>query len=114
MERSRPKTGAKNMKMFQDNARPHVSKEVKSFLSEPGISIIRNPPYSADLAFSDFWLLDFIESRLGSHTSVESKKKGYNEDSQNIPANEYKKTFDKWVERMQLCINVKRAVTLKI
>ena len=48
MERTRSKTVAKIMKILHENARPHVTKEVKLFLSEAEISIIRHPPYSPD------------------------------------------------------------------
>ena len=32
LKRQRPSTGAKNIKLHHDNARPHVHKEIKSFL----------------------------------------------------------------------------------
>ena len=95
----------KKWKILHDNARPHVTKEVISFLSEQGISIIKHPPYSPDLAPCDFWLFDLIKNRLDTHTSVESQKSAITKILKNISKNEYKKTFEKWIERMQLCID---------
>ena len=57
-----------------------------------------NPPYSPDLAPSDFWLFDY--KRLDAQmTEILSQ----------IPKDEWIKTFDKLLERIQLCIQIKEA-----
>ena len=104
INRQRPNSGTKNMKFLHDNARPHVTNGVKSYLNDNGFTIIRHPPYSPDLAPSDFWLFDRIKSHLDEHTDVQSQKLQITKIMQEIPKDEYKKTFDKWVERMELCI----------
>ena len=93
------------MKILHDNARPHVTKTVKSHLNEAGITIIRHPPYSPDLAPSDYWLFDLIKKNLDDHTDVKSQKSQITKILRDIPKEEYKKTFEKWLERMQFCIN---------
>jgi transposase len=60
--KQRPTSGATNMKFLHDNARPHVTKEVISYLDEAGIKIVPHPPYSPDLAPSDFWLIDYVKT----------------------------------------------------
>ena len=87
----RPISGTTNMKILHDNARPHVTQGVRTYLDRKGIVIIDHPPYSPDLAPSDFWLFDTIKRQL---TSV----------VENIPKNKYLKTFKKWLERLDLCI----------
>lgn len=105
MGRQRPKAGLAHMRLLHDNARPHVTKEVKSSLETQGVKLVRHPPYSPDLAPCDFWLFDYVKQRLNVHTDVESQKRQITSILRSIPKEEYKKTFDKWVERMQMCIN---------
>lgn len=93
------------MKFLHDNARPHVTKTVKNCLEQAGITIIRHPPYSPDLAPSDFWLFDLIKRQLDDHEDVQSQKRQITAILQNIPKDEYRKTFEKWLERMKLCID---------
>ena len=93
------------MKWLHDNAKPHVTKTVISHLNQAGFTIIRHPPYSPDLAPSNFWLFDLIKRNLDDHVDVESQKKQITKILRDIPKEEYKKTFNKWVERMQHCIN---------
>jgi len=105
INKQRPITGTQNLKFLHDNARPHVTQTVTDCLNQAGITIIRHPPYSPDLAPSDFWLFDLIKKNLDDFTDVESQKKHITKLLRSIPKEEYKKTFDKWLERMQLCID---------
>jgi histone-lysine N-methyltransferase SETMAR len=100
----RPLSGLTNMKFHHDNARPHVHKSVKIYLESKGFTVMRHPPYSPDLAPSDFWLFDYIQTRLSDHPDVESLHKQITEIVKNIPEAEYQKTFQKWIERMEYCI----------
>ena len=95
--KQRPTSGAKSMKFLK--------KEVKTYLNEAGIIIIRHPPYSPDLAPSDYWLFDYIKTRLDDHADVESQKRQITKILRAIPKEEFKKTFYKYLERLQLCIN---------
>ena len=63
-----------------------------------------HPPYSPDLAPCDFWLFDYIKQRLSDHTSVKSLDAEITKTIADIPRNEWEYTFDKWLERMRLCI----------
>ena len=70
----RKTSGTKNIKLLHDNARPHVHKDVKNFINSEGIKIIDHPPYSPDLAPSDFWLFDEIKRRLPNEIPQGSMK----------------------------------------
>ena len=61
LESQRPVTGFKGIRLLHDNARPHIHANVHNFLQEKGIKLIDHPPYSPDLAPSDFWLFDEIK-----------------------------------------------------
>lgn len=101
----RTNSGVKNMKILHDNAKPHIAKIVKTYLENEGITIIDHPPYSPDLAPCDFWLFSKLKQSLDSHSDVESLKNQITEILETIPKEEYLKTFKKYLERMQLCIN---------
>jgi transposase len=92
---------------LHDNAKPHVAKLVKNYLENEGITIIDHPPYSPDLAPCDFWLFGKVKRELTSHTDVGSLKNQITEIVESIPKEEWLKTFQKYLERMQLCIDNK-------
>ncbi|KDR09008.1 hypothetical protein L798_01401, partial [Zootermopsis nevadensis] len=47
--------------LHYDNALSHTSLVVQQFLAEKSIPIITQPPYSLDLAPSDFWLFPALK-----------------------------------------------------
>ena len=64
-----------------------------------------HPPYSPDLSPCDFWLNDYIKRHLEDQEDEESLFKAVTKLLKSIPKEEYKKTFKKLLERMQLCID---------
>ena len=107
IRQQRPKSGTKSMKILHDNAKPHVAKIVREYLNSEGITIIDHPPYSPDLAPSDFCLFSYIKQRLTDHPDVQSLKKQITRILAEKPKEEWQKTFDKYLERMQLCVDNK-------
>jgi c-di-AMP phosphodiesterase-like protein len=67
-----------------------------------------HPPYSPDLAPCDFWLNDYIKNNLTDQPNEESLAQVVSKIVKNIPEKEFKKTFEKLLERMELCINNER------
>ena len=104
LEAERPKAGLQRMFLHHDNARSHVAKKVTEYLKSTAIRLMPHPPYSPDLAPCDFWLFGLIKPKLGTHEDGASLERELTRILLNIPKSEYKKTFDKWVERMKLCI----------
>ena len=70
--------------------------------------IIDHPTYSPDLAPCNFWLYIELKRSLDSHPGVKSLKIKITEQLENIPKEEYLKTFQKYLKRMQLCTNNRR------
>ncbi len=70
-----------------------------------GIEITPHPSYSPDLSPCDFWLNDYIKSKLSDHTNEESLTQEVYDIVNNIQVREFKKTFGKLLERMELCVN---------
>ena len=64
INKQRPLSGTKNVKLLHDNARPHVHSNVLSYLERKGIKVIPHPHYSPDLAPCDFWLFSNIKQNL--------------------------------------------------
>lgn len=101
----RKSVGTKSIKLLHDNAKPHCSQAVKNYLEHRSIKLIKHPPYSPDLAPCDYWLFDYIKCNLEDQIDEESLIKAVTKILSTIPASEYKKTFDKWIERLELCAN---------
>lgn len=59
-----------------DNARPHIARPVKTYLENSGWEVLPHPPYSPDLAPSDYHLFRSMQSALTGtrFTSSESIK----------------------------------------
>jgi len=64
-----------------------------------------HPPYSPDFASCNFWLNDYIKSNLTDQVNEESLVPEFSNTVKNIPEKDFKKPFDKLLERMKLCIN---------
>ena len=65
----------------QDNAKPHVGKVVKEKLTELGWEMLPHPPYSPDLALSDYHLFRSLSNDLrGKNFQNESDLKRYLQD----------------------------------
>ena len=102
--RKKEKSPRTTYKILHDNGPPSAHRDVVDYLTEQRIEIIPHPPYSPNLAPCDFWLNDYIKNKLTDHTNEESLAEEVSAIMKNIPINEFKKTFDKLLERMQLCI----------
>ncbi|CAO4378709.1 unnamed protein product [Caenorhabditis nigoni] len=78
------RSALKDKKVYyqHDNARPHVSKQVKQELMGYGWNLLPHPPYSPDLAPSDYWLFGdmtraFEGRSFNSRGAVEAALKQY-------------------------------------
>ncbi|KAI6647180.1 Transposase [Oopsacas minuta] len=105
----RPATGLRGIKILHDNARPHKSKEVKEKIASIGLEELEHPPYSPDLAPCDFWLFDGLKKHLAGTVFGERMQIGraIQRYLRDIPQEEYKKTFFKWIERLKLVVEYK-------
>jgi len=73
-----------------DNAKPHVNKIVKEKLAELGWDLLPHPPYSPDLAPSDYHLFRSLSNDLrGKSFKEESALKSYLQDFFNSKSREF-------------------------
>ena len=79
---------------------------MKKYLESQNFTEMNHPPYSPDLDPCDFWLNSNIKQRLTN--SSESLGDQITEIVSSILESEYRKTFNKWIKRMQYCIKYQR------
>ncbi|CAF1537338.1 unnamed protein product [Adineta ricciae] len=104
LRKKRPLSTTHGIKLYHDNARPHTNDIVFDYLQEEKINVIPHPPYSPDLAPSDFWLFNYLKRNLDTYQDAESLRKAITKTLNSTPIDEYKKTFKNWIQRMKLCI----------
>ena len=64
VHQTRPRMGLRGLKLHWDNARPHMSIRTRNVLGDAKMEILPHPPYSPDLAPSDFFLFGYIKAKL--------------------------------------------------
>lgn len=102
---------AKNQKqkfvLHMDNAPVHRSKCTQSFLKENGITVAPHPPYSPDLAPSDFYLLGWIKNNNQKirFQSPEEIREWIQEKFATISKETLKEVFQDWKRRLTWVIN---------
>lgn len=104
IEKQRKACGTKNLKLLHDGATCHSSIMTNNFIEEHGVKLVNHPPYSPDLAPCDFWLFDYLKRNLDSYEDEEELTRAITKLLKETPEKEYRKTFEKWLERMELCI----------
>ena len=87
-----------------DNARPHLANEK---LDELGLQRLEHPPYSQDLAPSDFFLFGLLKKLLEGKR-FDDEDELFEEVSNilySIPKEYFSRAFDEWMNRLQEVIN---------
>lgn len=105
IKKQRPSSGTHAIKLHHDNGRPHVHQDVLDYLHSEGITIVQHPPNSPDLSPCDFWLFDLIKRNLTDQPNSETLHHAITEFMYSLDKDEYRKTFEKWIQRMQLCVD---------
>ncbi|CAF5028786.1 unnamed protein product, partial [Rotaria sp. Silwood1] len=95
IKQRRPKSGLHAIKLHHDNAKPHQTNAIKIFLQQQEVMLMPHPPYSPDLAPSDFWLFGYLKQQLDTYSDSESLKKVVTKIIHDISRDEFRKTFNK-------------------
>jgi transposase len=59
-----PEDDGRKLVVHADNARAHTTQKYQTFCEENELGLAPHPPYSHDLAPSDFFLLGYAKERL--------------------------------------------------
>lgn len=79
---------------------------MSNYLESEGIIVIPHPPNSPDLSPCDFWLFDFVKENLTDQDGSESMYRAVSNFMNSLNKDEYRKTFNKWIQRMQICVYI--------
>ena len=92
--------------LHMDNARPHLAFEK---LTELGIKRLEHPPYSPDLAPSDFFLFGYLKKLLEGQEFEDENQlfEKVTEILNDIPKSIFKSAYDEWMNRLMICIETK-------
>lgn len=94
--------------LHHDNARPHCSAQTNAKIKRLGFEVIPHPPYSPDLAPSDFHLFPQMKEGLkGNHfTSDDEVQNFVDRWLRDLGEEFFFNGFQKWISRLQKCIDV--------
>jgi histone-lysine N-methyltransferase SETMAR len=74
IHRKRPGQLARGKVLHHDNARPHTARATQERIQELHWELLERPPYSPDLAPSDFQLFVLPKDHLGGKHFTDDKK----------------------------------------
>ena len=91
--------------LHHDNAPSHTLLVVQQFLAKKNIPVITQPPYSPDLAPSDFWLFPILKMGLNGtrFSTMGAIKSNEMAELQNIPKEDFHRYFQQWQDRWSKC-----------
>jgi transposase len=95
------KPHAKRLTVRLDNCSIHTSETSEVFMAEHNITQLKHPPYSPDLASSDFYMFPTIKERLTYIQMAKEEDLFYQlrELLNEILVRELSKVFDTWIKR---------------
>ena len=96
----------KGVRFHHDNARPHTANRTTALIERFGWEMVSHPPYSPDLAPSDFHIFPALKKNLGG-TQFQTDEEVQNAVVSFLhgqAAEFYDSGLKKWVPRMQKCI----------
>ncbi|UYV85020.1 hypothetical protein LAZ67_X004295 [Cordylochernes scorpioides] len=96
----------KGVRFHHDNARPHTARQTTALIEEFGWELVSHPPYSPDVAPSDFLLFPELKKNLGGTQFQDDYE--LEEAVLGFLCGQAAEFFDsglhKWVSRMQKCV----------
>lgn len=102
------KHSVSNLVIHFDNARPHTSDIVTSYIAEKeGVTRLEHPPYSPDLSPCDFWLFPTIKNRMKGkvyYTDTEVLE-AFKENADLLETKDFKNAFSTWIKRCKTVLS---------
>ena len=107
--RRRPATGLSGIRLLHGNASSHNAAIVREFLRQEKVVEIAHPPYSPDLAPSDYFLFPRLKMYLTGRKYKTRKDLGSAifQCLKGIHRKDYETAFKNWIKRLKLCITHK-------
>ena len=104
VQEKRPNVGPTRTLLLHDNADPHKTRATILYLDGEKLQVLPHPPYSPDLAPCDCWLFSTLKTGLAGKNFLRIAR-AVNSQLHVIPCLEYHNAFQKWLRRLQLCVD---------
>jgi len=107
VRRKRPKLWENQTWMLHhDNAPPHASNLIRSYLAKHQISLCHHPPYSPDLAPADFFLFPKLKTTMKGRRfqTIEEIQENTLREVRAIKEILFQEAFQQWKKRWERCI----------
>jgi hypothetical protein len=98
-----PEDDGRKLAVHADNKRADIVQKCRTFCEENGLRLAPHPPYSPDLASSDFFLFGYVKERLKGivFPSYEELLGAIGEVVTGIESEILTAVFDHWMERLR-------------
>lgn len=106
IKNKRPGMLTKGVSFHHDNARPHTANQTKELLSKFGWELVEHPPYSPDIAPSDYHMFPTLKKHLGGKkfATDEEVQQEVNTYLRNADGSWYDDGIQKFIVRMKKVI----------
>jgi len=94
--------------LLQDNAPTHTAAIVSRFLAKKQVAVLSHPPYSPDLAPTDYFLFPKIKMKLKGNCfeDVASIQKAVTSKLKAVSEESFSRAFELLYERSKRCVDV--------
>ena len=94
--------------LHHDNTRPPCSAQTLDAVTSLKFTLVPHPPFSPDLAPSDFWLFPKLKKTLkGQHLSSDAEvEKAVRKWISSQPETFFMDRMNKWIDRLKKCVAV--------
>jgi transposase len=98
-----PEDDGRKLVVHADNASAHTAQKCRTFCKENGLRLAPHPPYSPDLAPSDFFLFGYVKERLKGMVfpSYEELFDAIGEVVTGTESETLTDVFEHWMERLE-------------
>ncbi len=100
--------GYKAWCLLHNNTPSHNTLLIWQFLAKKNVTVLHHPPYSPDLAPTDYFLFPFLKIHLKGHwfDDVSVIQKAVTRDLKAIPVSNFAHALDWLADRAQQCLDV--------
>jgi hypothetical protein len=98
-----PGPDGRQLVLHADNARSHTARKCRTFCAENGLQLAPHPPYSPDLAPSDFFLFGYVKAKLQGMEFLSDQEllEAIREVVSGIASDTLNAVFEEWMERLE-------------
>lgn len=90
-----------NMRLQQDNARPHVAQATLQYFEDQNIRLLRQPPYSPDVNLCDRFIFPRLEALREDFETQDDISEFLNQQLPHFTQNRMGRALNKMIEHMQ-------------